>query len=434
MRILYVISGYGAEHLGYEISRELGQEIIARGHAYTIFAPARLREMKGRTADALEDGVPVHREIAQGELQLELLNRLSQPIFKFPWFISALLRLLNYLHTHRTFDLIVGEGAYPYGAIVYLATRVFRHPYMIYVNGADFIANPAANYGYARFRLARGLMRREFAQAAVVRAESIYGAKNARKLGCPPEKLALVQRNISRVTFLPQGVDAEAYRRAARAKIRAQFNLSAPRVIVAVGRLLPIKGFDDLVRALPLVSARVGDTQILHVGPNRIDSKFGDYQKYLQNLANELGVGEKIVFAGAVELAQVRDLIAAADVLAAPSVEEGGTKMVMEAAAAATPFVGTRTAGTPEWAQEWNCGLIVNARAPEELADALAQILGEPALARRMGANGQKFAEHFRTAQVATRILGLAEVALRRAPVPYELKEPYGLLHPTFTS
>lgn len=431
MRILYVISGYGPEHIGFDISTELAQEIIARGHSYTIFAPARLREMKGRTTDQIEEGVPVHREVCSGQISLELINWLTKPIFKYGWFVNVLWRLLHFLRSRPEFDLIYAEGAYPLGAIVYIATRIYRRPFLVNVNGGDFIANEEANYGYARYRLARKLMRAVLREAAVARAESLYGAENAQKLGCSPSKLALVQRNIGRMTFLPPGVDVAAFRAAARETMREEFKHRMPKLIIAVGRLLPIKGFDDLIRAMPAVIERVGEVQLLHVGPNRIDTRYGNYQTYLENLARECGVADRIIFAGQVEHARVRDLLAAADVLAAPSVEEGGTKMVMEAAAVATPFVGTRTAGTPEWARGWNCGLIVSPRSPAELSEALIRILSNPILAREMGQNGLRFAEHFRTEEVATRIIGLCECAQRADPLPRELKQPDLLLQTT---
>ena len=433
MRILYVISGYGKEHIGFDISTELAQEIIARGHSYTIFAPARRREMAGRTTDAVEEGVPVHREVCAGDAYLELVNLLTQPLFKYAWFANVLWRLVLFLRRRPDFDLIYAEGAYPLGAIVYLATRLSRRPFLVNVNGGDFIANEQANYGYARYRFARWMLRRVLDAAAAARAESIYGAENALRLGCAPSKLALVQRNIGQMAFPAAGTDMARYRAAAREQVYRRFQLAAPRLIIAVGRLLPIKGFDDLIRALPAIRAGAGETQILHVGPNRIDTKFGDYRAYLENLARELGVARLVTFAGQVDHVEVRDFLAAADVLAAPSVEEGGTKMVMEAAAVGTPFVGTRSAGTPEWARNWNCGLIVPPRAPEKLAEALCRILSDPQSAQRMGANGLRFAEQFRTAEVATRILGLCDCALRGAAVPPELKQPEPLLNPVQT-
>lgn len=431
MKILYVIAGYGPEHLGYEISRELAQEISARGHSYSIFALARARDMRGRRTEAVEEGVPIHRAVCAGYKYLDAINALTVPLFKYPWFLPALYQLVRYLRQHPEFEIVIAEGAYPMGALVYLATRLTPRPYIVNVAGGDFIANEQAQYGYGRFGAVRWMLRRVLRHSSFVRPESPYGAMRCLQLGCPPEKLALVQRNIARCTFLPHGADSEAYRARARVEICARLGITAPRLILTVGRLLPIKGFDDLLRGLPQILAGSGNTHIVHVGPNRNDPKLGDYQAYLERLAQELGIASNLTFAGAVPLEQVRDFLAAADVVAIPSVEEGGNKIVMESAAVATPFVATATAGTPDWAREWGCGLIVPPRAPDQMAAALIELLNHPTRAREMGRAGMRFAEQFRTDIVADRILKISACALAGQALPTDLQQPSGLLHPT---
>lgn len=431
LRILYAISGYGEEHLGYEMHRELAQEIIARGHEYSILALSRQRHMSGRPKAGIEDGIPVYRLVCSGKPYLDLINKLTTPIFQFPWFVPALWQIASFLSSHRNYDLIIAEGAYPFGAMIYLATRIVGMPFIVYVHGGDFIANQEANYGYGRFRLARWFMRKAFHAAKLVRAESLYGAEKAIELGCPPEKMALVQRNIGVCCYPPAGISLGAYRRDAAERIRQKYGINSRRLIVTVGRLLPIKGFDDLVRALPIIVQALGDTQILHLGPNRNDTVVGNYQKHLEQLASQLGVGDRIIYAGSVPYDQVRDFLAAADVVAVPSVQDSGNKLVMEAAAVGTPFVATRTSGNALWTPEWHCGLIVEPRAPDELAHALIDILSDPATGRRMGMNGLGFADEFSPDKVAERTIMLCQSALNGQPLPHDLVELASLLHPS---
>lgn len=431
MRLLYAISGYGEEHIGFEMHRELAQEIIARGHTYEILALSRARHMRGRKSAAVEDGIPVYRLVCSGRVYLDLINRLTTPFLKFPWFLTALWQIVAFLRSHRDYDLVIAEGAYPFGALIYLATRIIRLPYGVYIHGGDFIANQEANYGYARYPLARRLMRYAFNAARAVRAESLYGAESAIQLGCPPEKMALVQRNIGRCCYPPEGVDLESFRGAARERVRGKYGITAPRLIVAVGRLLPIKGFDDLIRALPMIIEKVGQVQLLHLGPNRNDTVLGNYQKHLEELASQIGVGDRVIYAGPVPYDQVRDMLAAADVVAVPSVQDSGNKLVMEAAAVATPFVATRTAGNALWAPEWHCGLIVEPRDPDALATALIRVLCDPAEARRMGLNGLSFAALFSPDKVAERTIWFCESALKGGPLPTGLAQFDSLLHPS---
>jgi glycosyltransferase involved in cell wall biosynthesis len=326
--------------------------------------------------------------------------------------------------------VIIAEGAYPFGAMTWLATSGTGVPYVVSVAGGDFLANVAAGYGYARYRLPRWLMKRSFNAAAVVRAIAPYAGDRAIALGCPAERLALVPRNIAATTYLPIGVDRRAFREAARQRIAARFDLGAAPVIATVGRLLPIKGFDHLVRALPEIAHSRGAVRLLHVGPNREDPRLGDYKRHLVQIAASLGVERSLVFAGSLTLEDVRDALAAADVAAIPSLEEGGNKTMIEAAAVGTPFVATRTSGNAGWAREWDCGLIVEPASAPALAAAISTLLTDDARATTLGENGLRFAEEFRTERVARRMLALCQVAATHAELPQELREPEDLLHP----
>lgn len=430
MRILYVIGGYGEEHLGGAIHRELAQAILGQGHSWEIFAPTHARDMGGRGATDLDEGVRVHRAVCAGRPLLDIVNAVARPVFRFPWFATSLAGLLRVLRSNPPYDVVVAESAFPLGAETWLATRLHRVPFVVSVYGGDFIANEDANYGYARYRLARSFMVRTFRAAALVRTVSPYAARHAEALGCPPEKLAVVQRNIARGCFIPTGTTPSAFRAEARSRVARAFPLMAPRLVVAVGRLVPIKGFDDLIRALPALIASAGDTQVLVAGPNRGDSRLGDYQKHLEGLAASLGVASRVVFAGPLAHERVRDCLAAADAVAIPSVEEGGSKMVMEAAAVGTPFVATSAAGTTDWAEAWRCGVVVEPQDPAALAGALADVLKDPASAAAMGERGRLFAERFRPEAVAERIVALCSCAVSGLPLPPWLLEPLELLNP----
>ncbi len=430
MRILYVIGGYGREHLGGSIHHELAHLILSAGHEYEVFAPTHGRHMGGRSEEAVEDGVRVHRIVCAGRPGLDVVNAMSRAVLHSPWFLTSLLGLLRVLRRSRHFDVVLAESAYPLGAEVQIATRLHPSPFIVSVIGGDFIANGAANYGYGRYRLARHLMRRVFRHAAVVRGVSPRAVRQAEALGCPQEKCAVVQRNIARSSFLPHGADPSAFRAEARRHVAERFGIRAPRLVVAVGRLVPIKGFEDLIRALPILETAVGETQVLLVGPNRTDSRLGDYRRHLEALASALGVGPRIILVGALPHDEVRDALAAADAVAIPSIEEGGNKMVMEAAAVGTPVVATNTAGTGEWASAWGCALLVAPSDPGGLARGLAEVLGNPITAAAMGARGRLFAENFRPEVVAGRLLDLCRCAADGSSIPPGLRAGAGIPPP----
>ncbi len=427
LRILYLLGGYGEEHIGGAIHREMALEIRERGHDYQIVVPARSDEA-ARPSEARE-GVPVHRLVCSGSLVLDAINRTSIPVFRFPSLLTLVSRLSRFLRSQPRFDVLIAEGAYPLGAVAWLAARRRGLPCILSIVGGDFLANEEANYGFARYAVPRRLMRSSLGAAAIVRAISPLAGERAVALGCPRDRLALVPRNIAAGAFLPRGIDRAVFRQEARQRVARRFDVGARALVVAVGRLLPIKGFDVLVRALPPIAAGT-DARLLIVGPNRVDSRFGDYRRHLEALAREAGVADRLSFAGSVPLEEIRDILAGADVVAIPSLEEGGNKVLLEAAAVGTPFVATRTAGNAAWAREWNCGVVIEPSAAAELAGGITGLLEEPRRAAVLGENGLRFAEHFRTAPVAERILALCLVAAERKCLPPELKEPVELLHP----
>jgi glycosyltransferase involved in cell wall biosynthesis len=359
-----------------------------------------------------------------------VVNRLGEPLLRFPWFPMFSLRFARFLRARPRYDVIIAEGAYPLGAATWLATRDSGVPFIASVAGGDFLANAEAGYGYARYRVPRLLMRAAFRSAAVVRAIAPYAGERAVALGCPPERLALVPRNIAQTTFLPTGVDRGHFRAACRRSLVERLGLGPEPVIATVGRLLPIKGFDHLIRALPEIIASMGAVHLVHVGPNRDDPRIGDYRSHLEGLAESLGVRSSLTFAGPLPLEGVREALAAASVAVVPSLEEGGNKTMIEAAAVGTPFVATRTSGNAGWAHGWNCGVVVEPASAGALARAIADLLRDPSRAELMGENGLAFAEGFRTDHVADRMLAICRLAADGAAVPPEMRSARELLAP----
>ena len=108
----------------------------------------------------------------------------------------------------------------------------------------------------------------------------------------------------------------------------------------------------------------------------------GDYAAYLTRLAQERGVEDRIILVGAVARADMPRYFAGADVLAIPSLLEGGNRTVLEGAALGVPFVATATSGTPAFFSPAE-GLAIPPRRPDLLAAGLARFLAEPPAERQ---------------------------------------------------
>jgi len=155
-----------------------------------------------------------------------------------------------------------------------------------------------------------------------------------------------------------------------------------PDRILAVGRLVPKKGFDDLLRAAAKLAARGVPFTLDLVGD-------GPERARLESLANELGLNERVMFKGAMPADALRALYARAAVFALPCVQlpngdrDGIPNVLVEAMAAGTPVVATRVSGIPELIAHERTGLLAPARDPAALADAIGEVLSHPQSATR---------------------------------------------------
>lgn len=370
VNLLYFTTAYEHGLIGNPIHEEFLARFLEFGHRATVLAPTPQRDLKERFVT--EPGQPPIVRAAVSRTAFERLqNRFSGQVFHYNYFLNMLKAYRAYLRSHPEIDIIHVESVYPMGAIAALAGD--RRPFVPTIRGGDLIADSTIGYGFARFRTVRLLINLTFKRATLVRAVSPGGRDMALQFGCPDEKIVTIPRNLRDDYFV---ADVPAFRANRRALIAERHGIQGRKIIVAAGRLLPVKGFDDLIRALPAVLARVPNTSVLVCGQNRIDERLGDYAAYLRRLAEEHGVAEHFHLVGEVPFQQMADYYAAADVVAIPSLMEGGNKTLSEGTLFGTPFVATETAGTIGFFNESH-GISIPVRNPERLAAALIEILGD---------------------------------------------------------
>ena len=194
---------------------------------------------------------------------------------------------------------------------------------------------------------------------------------------------------------LPPGIDATVFRPDpnARTVLRRRYVLGDAPVVTCVSRLVARKGQDQLIRALPVVRARVPGARLLLVGD-------GPDAARLRRLAQEHGVAAHVVFTGAVPAAELPAHHAVGDVFALPCRTRGGGLdveglgiVLLEASASGLPVVAGDSGGAPETVREGQTGHVVGGRDLTALADALTGLLADPERAARMGAAGRAWME-----------------------------------------
>lgn len=185
--------------------------------------------------------------------------------------------------------------------------------------------------------------------------------------------------NGKRLVKIHNGVDTSVYRPDAGdgAAVLPGLPPGAP-LVGAVGRLNPIKGHAYLVAAWPKVLEKVPAARLLLVGPARSEDR-----ERMEKEARGTGCADTIHFLG--QRRDVPRILPHLDVVALPSLTEGFSNVIIEAGAAGRPVVATRVGGNPEAIVEGETGMLVPARDPAALADAIVSLLSDPARRARMG-------------------------------------------------
>lgn len=206
---------------------------------------------------------------------------------------------------------------------------------------------------------------------------------------------------------IPSGVPTAALRARAPARgtARARLGMAVDEIaIAAVGRFVPVKGFDLLIEALPAVLAAEPRARLLLVGD-------GPDRAAYEARAHALGVAHRVTIASATD--DVPLYLAAADLLAAPSRNEGMGRAIVEGMALGLPVVGAAVGGIPSVLGDGACGRLVAPGGVGALAAALVELAGDEALRMKLGAAAVERAEAFSTA-VADAAMGGLYAALVR--------------------
>ncbi len=208
--------------------------------------------------------------------------------------------------------------------------------------------------------------------------------------GYTKQRLAPALGPAARLERLPSGVDTTVFRPGAGgSEIRRRYALSDRPVVLCVSRLVPRKGQDVLIRALPEIRRRAPGAALLCVGG-------GPDAPRLQRLAAEHGVADDVVLTGSVPWAELPAHYDAGTVFAMPcrtrraGLEVEGLGIVfLEASATGLPVVAGRSGGSPEAVLDGRTGHVVDGRSVAAVASGVAELLADPDGARVMGGAGR---------------------------------------------
>lgn len=289
----------------------------------------------------------------------------------------------------------------PVGYAVWWAARRLRTPYLVYVNGGDLLRERVKSHRW----LKRATGRRIFGDAAAIVANSAWTADVARDV------MRLMDVRVPPpVTVIDLGTDTVHFQPARdTGALRARLAVGDAPMIVTVARLVPHKGQDVGIRALAALAREVPDLRYLLVGAGHDGPR-------LRALAAELGVAQRVIFAGPLSDDEVAESYATATVYLGASrldrdvnVEGFGISFV-EAAASGTPAVAGDSGGVRSAVRHGETGFLVPPEDVAAVSEALRTLLTDRARRDEMGRAARTAAEqYYNWDRVARQTRDLAE-------------------------
>lgn len=322
----------------------------------------RYRDLADAAIDGVENGVRVFRPT------FRLLPGIGGR-FNPGAIARAVLPLVKRLHTEQTFDILDAQFFYPDGPAIAKIASALDLPFSIKARGADIHHWGAVPY-------ANRMMRSAADKASGLLSVCQALADDMVDIGLPEDAITIHYTGLDRDRFRPL--------RNPNLRPRLAEELGVPLghdecVLATVGALIPRKGQEFVIRALP----DVDHARLLLVGT-------GEDEARLRNLAGELGVAERVHFLGLLDHDLLPLVLSAADAMVLPSASEGLANAWIEALACGTPLVITDTGGAREVVTRRAAGVIVERNALA-IAHGIADLLSDPPSQQETAAMASRF-------------------------------------------
>lgn len=281
------------------------------------------------------------------------------------------IRAVRRILADDTFDVVHAHWVIPNGPIGRFGAG--NTPLVVTLHGSDVAVAERSSL------LARAA-RWSFERARAVTAPSEDLLERARRLGArePLERIAW-------------GADVDAFAVSAESagELRGRLGIAGDELLLlAVGRLIPVKGFDVLLDAHAAAVSRDRRLRLAIVGD-------GPERAALVDRVSSLGVASSVTLVGAVPHDEIPAYLAAADAVAVPSVRHGSyvdglPNVALEAMAAGKPLIATRVGGLPELVDDGRNGVLVDERDPPGLSSAILALAGDAEFRARLGASARE--------------------------------------------
>ncbi|MDQ6712566.1 MAG: glycosyltransferase [Candidatus Dormibacteraeota bacterium] len=229
----------------------------------------------------------------------------------------------------------------------------------------------------------------------------------------------------NRLSVVAPGVDLEVFAQRPTGALRKRLGLGNARVVVFAGRLERLKGAETVIRAMAHLPADQPEPPVLLVigddsqnGANESRSSGGERARLVE-LADSLGIGERVRFLGSVDQPELAAYLSLASVCVVPSYSESFGLVALEAAASGTPVVAARVGGLPTIVKDGLTGFTLVSHDPAQYAERIGRLLADEELRLCFSRRSRLVATQFTWKETVDRLVAeytaLPEPVLRPA-------------------
>lgn len=214
--------------------------------------------------------------------------------------------------------------------------------------------------------------------------------------GIPQEKVVKIYNGIETEHYKPH--DQEAGRR----RVRQEYSVNDNDILIgSLGRLVWQKGFEYFLQSIPILIRDIPKARFMLVGE-------GPLRQELEGQARSLDIHDRLLFTG--HRNDIKDMMAAMDIIVIPSLLEGFPMITLEAMAMEKPIVTTAIDGITEQIIDGMEGLLVAPKNPLALAQAVKRLVDDPGYARSLGINARvKVVQDFSVRRMITETIKVYE-------------------------
>lgn len=365
----------GSEYVAYH----LAQNMVKRGHEVVVFTSSidshnRVEEL---------NGIKIYRYGTN--------FRIEKAFISYNLFLKSIKHDVDIVHLH--FSTPPGNLAGLFYA------KVKRKPFIITYHG-----DAPENFGNLIRRVLMYLFNRLCVNSILSAAKFIitpseYYINQSRFLG----------KHQSKIVSIPNGINPEEMNIPyTKEECKKKLSFAANDVIILfIGALMDSKNPDLLIESLPAIIEKNPNVRLVVAGE-------GSMRKTLEQLANKLGISEKVRFPGGIAGELKAMCYKAADVFAFPSIMEVFPLVLLEASAAGLPMVVSDLNTFQCIIEDGYNGLVTRVDSKDYLAETLIRVLSDPILLAKIGENAKKKVNDYSWENIAKKIEDIYKEILKK--------------------